>query len=287
MQEIQYRNLHSNMKRKFNLAEMLQKIDFVFCVVAFSLWIKSLLFFFEVNGNDKIKQILSRIIESRKIMLVVCMIILFIIGIYQYYKKKNKMKIFKYIFVSVVSVAMIACIVIRRTYAILYMPFGLFLLSIALFFKGKNRLMAYTSIDILVSLIIWMDAIFLRSYGCFLSVEYILHPFAFNSLNRNLLSYSKHQDILYFIDILFLIYACFKYKEIYKERAKRRIKNIAFGLFMVFISSLWIKGIYYFYDVKDITNGKVTFFTPYSWNLQGVAQRTSSLGYHVYEIGKN
>ena len=55
---------------------------------------------------------------------------------------------------------------------------------------------------------------------------------------------------------------------------------------MLFACSLWIKGIYYFYDVKDITNGKVTFFTPYSWDLQGVAQNTSSLGYHVYEIGK-
>lgn len=286
MQEIQYRNIHSDVKRKIDLTKMLQKIDFVFCISAFSLWIKSLLFLFEVNRIDKINEIMSRVIESRKIMIVGVLSLLSMIAICVYLKRKNKTKELKYICLGVLLIVMSACMLSRKNYTVLYMPFGLFLLSIGLLFKGKNRLIAYTVIDALASLIIWMDAILLRAYGSFLSIEYIFHPSAFNSSNRNLLSYTKFQDILYFIDIVFLIYVCFKYREIYKERAKSRIRNIAFGLFMLFACSLWIKGIYYFYDVKDITNGKVTFFTPYSWDLQGVAQNTSSLGYHVYEIGK-
>ena len=197
MQEIQYRNIHSDVKRKINLTKMLQKIDFVFCISAFSLWIKSLLFLFEVNRIDKINEIMSRVIESRKIMIVGVLSLLSMIAICVYLKRKNKTKELKYICLGVLLIIMSACMLSRKNYTVLYMPFGLFLLSIGLLFKGKNRLIAYTVIDALASLIIWMDAILLRAYGSFLSIEYIFHPSAFNSSNRNLLSYTKFQDILY------------------------------------------------------------------------------------------
>lgn len=286
MQEIQYRNLHSNMKRKFNLAEMLQKIDFVFCAVAFSLWIKSLLFFFEVNGLNKISAIISKVLSSQKLIITVGILMLLIIIAGIYLKKNGKVKEIQSICLGSLATIMIVCLLLRRTYTVLYMPFGVFLLSIGLIFKGRYKLIVYIAIDFLASLIIWMDAIMYRAYGSFLSVEYIFHPNAFNSSNRDLLNYAKVQDILYFIDIVILIYIFIHFKKIYINRVGSITKNLITTLIVMSFSLGWIFSIYYFYDIRDITNGAITFLTPRAWSLTDVVSRTSSLGYHFFEVSK-
>lgn len=285
MQNVQNKNKieNSEVKAKNNL---IKKIDFVFCVVAFSLWIKSLVFLFEVNRVEKINKIMTGILSSYKIMLIILAIMIFMCAMLIYFKKKSRIENLKYVSIVMLLIAMISSMLFRKTYTILYMPFGMFLLSIGLMFKGRHRVISYIVIDVFASLIIWMDSILFRAYGSFLSIEYIFHPNAFNSSNRNLISYTKFQDILYFIDIVILIYIFIRYKRLYLNREKNLIKNLVISLSVMMFSIVWIFSIYYFFDVKNITHGSTTFLTPRAWNLTEVVSRTSSLGYHFFEVSK-
>lgn len=287
MQEIKHIDFNINNKINTNVRRYLKKIDFVFLISIFSIWIKNLLFYFEINKKNVFNKIIMKIIASPKILGVIAVCIIFMIGFWIYLKKNNKLKIFKYMCFTIIAMVILIFLIYKKSYIILYMPFGLMLLSIGCIFKGKNRIIAYIAINFITSFIICMDSISLRMYGSLTSINYIFNFFAFNSSNRDFFHYLKLSDLLYFIDIVFFIFIYLKYSKGYIEMFKNRFKNIIVSFMLIIFSYWWICGIYYLYDIKDVSNGAHTFFTPGLWNLDGIAERTSSLGYHFYELGKN
>lgn len=152
------------------------------------------------------------------------------------------------------------------------------IISFGFLFKNRGKAIFYAIINFLCSMLIMADLLYFRAYGAFLSVNFIKNPGNFNPLNRNLLNFHII-DLLFFIDIVVVLFIIFKNKYFY-EKAKRSI--VAFLLTFV-LSIAYIAFDHYWIDVKDATKGTMMFFRT-AWAPFQTMSNLSPLGYHVNDI---
>lgn len=112
--------------------------------------------------------------------------------------------------------------------------FAVIFVSIALLFKGRARLYAATTLNLLLSIMLVMNLWYYRAYKGFYSIRHVLHPELFNALDRGIVNFHP-LDFLYFIDILFMIIYICRNKNIYKN-----IKRSVAAFFILVILSCGI-----------------------------------------------
>lgn len=156
---------------------------------------------------------------------------------------------------------------------------------IGFLFWGRGRSRYYITLNALFSMLLWLDLIYFRVYGSFLSFSYVLNKGTFNPAGRNLFSYVYIVDIFFFIDLLFFAYLFFYNKISYKNRFKNLKKNVVTTIVVIAISVSYIWYDHYRIDVKDATNGEMIFFRT-CWAPFQTMSNMSPLGYHIYDFGR-
>lgn len=155
------------------------------------------------------------------------------------------------------------------------------IVSIIYLFKGKGRLKAALTIDILVTLLFIADIWYYRANGTFLSIRYLIHNEIFNPVGKNLFNF-RIVDLAFLIDfvILFFIYKFTKIKETESE-SKLSVRIIkAASVFL--ISAFAIVFGHYYIDIKEKVEGKYLFRL--SWAPFQTFSDMSPLGYHGYDL---
>lgn len=220
---------------------------------------------------------------------------------YIFYKKENKIKralayldivwIFSIAFIWLKSLLFLALlhgkdsatINISKMYfspppVVSHILFIVAFFSFAFLFKNSGRKIFYIVLNLLISTLIWVDLLYFRAYGAFLSSSFIVNPGTFNPLRKNLLGYFHGIDILFFIDILIfiLIMVIIRNNVINKNRSV-----LAFAISLA-ISIGYISFDHYWIDVKDATKGTMMFFRV-CWAPFQTMSNMSPIGYHVYD----
>ncbi|MDP4145021.1 MAG: LTA synthase family protein [Bacillota bacterium] len=158
-----------------------------------------------------------------------------------------------------------------------HVMFIVLIMSFSFLFKSKGRFIYNLITNLFVSILLLGDLWYYRAYGSFMSIQFILEPKLFNTMNRSLIQFHPI-DLLFLVDILVMIIIKFK-----KPSTKKVKRNIGlFGL-TFFISSMYIGIAHYLIDDKDITKGNLMLFRT-CWASFQTMSNLSPLGYHGYDI---
>lgn len=151
------------------------------------------------------------------------------------------------------------------------------ILSFAFLFKKKGRLKFYITVDIIFSLLMIVDLITARSIGGFITLNYLKHAnISFKDM-FNFYKYIRPIDIIFLIDIPFILK---RYKSdalFYKEKRK------VLAFILVFIVAIFSSNyLHKMLDVKEKVED-VGFITHY-WEPFGSIYDTSPLGYIAFDF---
>ena len=94
-----------------------------------------------------------------------------------------------------------------------YLAFSLIFLSFGLLFKGRGRIIYLFSIDIFITLLTLLDAMYFRGFLTVPSVMIITQTANLDNLGGTVLSLLSFYDILFFIDLIILGSICIFYKD--------------------------------------------------------------------------
>lgn len=157
-----------------------------------------------------------------------------------------------------------------------HLAFILILFIPAFFFKGKRQLSYLIVIDTLYSILLLADLWYYRASRNYLGLRHIFFREMFNPLRESLINPDR-LDLLFIVDIPIFIVIRNKVKSI--ENYKKNIKLAIGGMIACIVI---IYGTHYLFDVKDITDGRVSYMST-EWSPFAIMQNASPLGYHVYE----
>lgn len=146
----------------------------------------------------------------------------------------------------------------------------------AFFFKGKRQLSYLIVIDVLYSLLLLADLWYYRANRGYLGLRHIFFREMFNPLKQSLVN-PDILDLLFIIDIPIFIIIRNKAKCI--SNYKKNVK-LAIGGIIACIATIY--GTHYLIDVKDITDGRVSYMST-EWSPFAMMHNASPIGYHIYE----
>lgn len=158
----------------------------------------------------------------------------------------------------------------------IYMAFSALLLSGAYLFKGKVQVFLLLGINLIFSILLLSDLVYFRGFQGFLSVYAFSLTGNLDGMGSSILSMFKPMDILFFIDIIIILFI--NKKPLYKK-AKRNFKLY----FILLISGIGIPFYYHYrYDVLEGGSYKRYFYNYFSPTLN--MSNMSPLGYHIHDI---
>ncbi|MBU3204465.1 LTA synthase family protein [Clostridium algidicarnis] len=151
------------------------------------------------------------------------------------------------------------------------------ILSFAFLFKKKGRLKYYITVDIIFSLLMIVDLVTARSIGGFITLNYLKHGnLSFKDI-FNFYKYLRPIDIIFLMDIPFIIKRYKRDALLYKEKRKIPV------FILVFLVAIFSAN--YLHKMLDV-KGKVDdvgFITHY-WEPFGSIYDTSPLGYIAFDF---
>lgn len=165
-----------------------------------------------------------------------------------------------------------------KLYPITSCIFLLIIMSFYFLFKNRGKLWYLFSMNLIVSIFLVFDLWYYRSFESFLSVNLLSQATNLDNLSDSILSLAKPYDILFFIDLVLILFFILKNKKIYLE-AKR---SISLFLITLIIPTASIYLLHVKYDVKDKGNN-IRFFLS-DWSADTPMYTLSPLGYEVRDV---
>lgn len=210
------------------------------------------------------------------------------------YLLKNKMYFLVGLFIFIKSIIFIGMIGTSKATGIniskgffsvppylVYIAFVMVILSFSFLFKGRKHLYSLIVIDILITALFIGDVMYFRGFSGFLNFFLFSQTSNLDNLASSILSMSRPIDIIYIVDIIFLIVYSFYNKELYVG-VKR---NIALFIATLIIPSLYMGYYYYKVDVyKRCFYGQTAFIQ--SWAPTQTISNLGPIGYHIFDSYK-
>ncbi|MDP4182982.1 MAG: LTA synthase family protein [Bacillota bacterium] len=157
--------------------------------------------------------------------------------------------------------------------------FILVILSICFLFKGKGRNLCLLVINIIVSLLFFMDILYFRAFGTFLNPHMLKEVGNLSNLSDSVISFTSPWDIFFFLDFPFFIVALVWFR---KSFANQKIRLIAFlALFM--ISAGYLLHIPFITKVLG-HDDKMAYIFDVTWRPDLTLTRLSPIGYHLNDL---
>lgn len=160
---------------------------------------------------------------------------------------------------------------------IVFACFIISIISISYLLNGRNQLWFLIITNIIISLLIIADLWYYRGFGNFLSLHQLKQTANLENLGGSVLSMFRYVDIIFIIDIVFIVVIGFFNKKLYKEK-KRNIK-LAIALIGLSISYISIAH----YKVDIIEKGEKDILFRICWTPNQTMANLSPLGYHIYD----
>jgi len=173
-----------------------------------------------------------------------------------------------------------------NSFLLYYLAFALIFLSFGLLFKRRGRIIYLFSIDIFLTLLTLLDAMYFRGFLTVPSVMIITQTANLDHLGGTVFSMLSVYDILFFIDLFILGIYVFVTRNSYKESPKRAIKSFLLTLFLPIIFIAYVPFNLYILNNKDVNNGYI--FDDY--DPTNTIKYFSPVGYHLkdlYTVYKN
>jgi len=173
-----------------------------------------------------------------------------------------------------------------NSFLLYYLAFTLIFLSLGLLFKGRGRIIYLISIDVFLTLLTLLDAMYFRGFLTVPSVMIITQTANLDNLGGTVLSMLSVYDILFFIDLFILGLYVFFTRASYKIAPKRAVKSFLLTFVLPFIFIAYVPFNLYILNNKDVHNGYV--FDDY--DPTNTIKYFSPVGYHLkdlYTVYKN
>lgn len=161
-----------------------------------------------------------------------------------------------------------------------YLAFALIFLSFSFLFKGKGRIIYLFIIDIFLTLLTLLDAMYFRGFLTVPSVLILTQTANLDNLQGTVFSMLSGYDILLFLDLIILsIYVYFTRKS-YKENSKRGIKSF---LVTLIIPMLYIGYIPFNLNILHNENVKNAYIFD-DYDPTNTSKYFSGVGYHLKDL---
>lgn len=161
-----------------------------------------------------------------------------------------------------------------------YLAFSLIFLSFGLLFKGRGRIIYLFSIDIFITLLTLLDAMYFRGFLTVPSVMILTQTANLDNLGGTVLSLLSFYDILFFIDLIILSIYVFFTRTSYKKSSKRSIKPFLLTFFLPIIFIAYVPFNLYILNNEDVNNSYL--FDDY--DPTNTAKYFSPVGYHLMDL---
>ncbi|SQC03264.1 hypothetical protein [Clostridium tetanomorphum] len=134
--------------------------------------------------------------------------------------------------------------------SILYISIIIVFLSFGYIFKGRAQFIAFWFINLIISLFMLFDIIYYRGFQGLMSPYNLSQKGNLGNLGDTIISMIRTSDIVFFIDLIFLLFIFFIGKNIYKNIERKLIT------FLVLLLVGGGIGFYYHYRYDILENGK-------------------------------
>jgi lipoteichoic acid synthase len=158
----------------------------------------------------------------------------------------------------------------------LHISFITMTLSFAYIFKGKVQVFTLIFINFLLSVMMISDLVYYRGFQGFMSVYNLSQTGNLDSMGSSILSMFRFVDVIFFVDILVLLFV--RKKKLY-ENAKRKV----LGFVVLLIVGAGIPFYYHYrYDILEDGANRRYFYTYFSPVLNIATM--SPIGYHINDV---
>lgn len=160
-----------------------------------------------------------------------------------------------------------------------YISFITVFLAFAFLYKRNAHAWFLIIFNILISLFLLSDVWNYRAFGTFLSVHALKEVSNLDNLSSSVLSMARLVDVLFLIDIPFIIYHAIKKRALYKNISRSIIS-------FLIISTLSVSYISFAHYVVDVLKKgvlyKQLFYT--CWTPNQTMSNLSPIGYNIYDL---
>lgn len=164
------------------------------------------------------------------------------------------------------------------TYTV-YLAFIVMLLATCLLLPGRCRLWFLLTVNAGLSFIFLFDLWHFRAFGTFLSVHIVNQAVNLQNLGSSILSMSREEDILLFLDIpLLLAGVLFGHKHRWQASPAKRLYG-----FLVGICAIYLLYAHYVFDISAERGQKQVLFAM-CWAPSQTVTGLSPLGYHIFDV---
>lgn len=165
----------------------------------------------------------------------------------------------------------------NQPFFLIYISFEVALLSVTFLFRGKLHYWTLVIFNFLLSLVMIVDLMNFRAFGNFLSVYALAQSSNLDNLFTSIISMLRPVDLVFGIDIIFLMLAGYKIA----SRFKSAVRSFPIFLMLMLASSSYI---FVNYLVVDVLNKNTQYFLfKCSWSPNQTMSNLSPLGYHLFE----
>lgn len=160
-----------------------------------------------------------------------------------------------------------------------YLLYVVLILSFTFLLKGRKRLWALFTADILMTAFFLADALYFRATTCFLNLFILADLPGFKQILLNAALYFRPIDIIFILDIPFICIYILFVKDLY--RGSKR--SLSLFLFTLIIPLIYITYYHYKIDVyKRCFYGQTAFVQ--SWAPTQTMSSLGPIGYHLFDI---
>lgn len=161
--------------------------------------------------------------------------------------------------------------------SVLYVSIIVAFVSFGYIFKGRCQYIAFWCINLILSSFMFFDIIYYRGFQGLISPYNLSQKGNLGNLGDTIISMIRACDIVFFADIILLVFIFFICKNIYKN-TKRKV--IPFILIMLLGSGT---AFYYHYRYDVLENGKNKRYFFIYWAPIYNVSNMSPLGFHIYD----
>ncbi|SMC51943.1 LTA synthase family protein [Sporomusa malonica] len=164
------------------------------------------------------------------------------------------------------------------TYTV-YLAFLVILLSTCFLLPRRCRLWFLLAVNCGLSFIFLFDLWHFRAFGTFLSVHVVSQAANLQNLGSSVLSMSREEDVLLFLDIpLLLVGALFGHKRHWQTAQSKRLYWLLTGA-----GAIYLLYAHYVFDISA-ERGQKQFLFAMCWAPSQTVTGLSPLGYHAFDV---
>ncbi|HZK86302.1 MAG TPA: LTA synthase family protein [Desulfosporosinus sp.] len=165
----------------------------------------------------------------------------------------------------------------NQPFFMVYICFEVALLSVAFLMRGKLHYWALVILNLLLSVQMVVDLMNFRAFGNFVSVYALFQSSNLDNLSMSIISMLRPVDLVFGIDVIFLIVAGYKVA----PRFKSAVRSFPVFLLLILSSSSYL---FVNHLVVDVYGGNSNnFLFRCSWAPNQTMSNLSPLGYHIFD----